>query len=547
LDYLERVEEFEEQSARAQVAYQLNRWLESQEFDSDWKPDAMVSRLPRVVRERGVLDDLPKRLFTDEDVRALQEGVWMRQLAQWIARQPLDPLFGRWLERSRSRLGAEAADQLGMAYRFFDWIIRNIQLDELLPSPDESTAAPAAGVGDAAAVAEAPVPAALRGIPGPGYSLEPSRNLLFGHGDAWQRMRLFTLLARQQGIDAVTLAFPGRTIPPRPRPWTSAVRLGKDLYLFDLRLGLAIPTKEWEGVVTLRDVLADRSLIKNLEADGQPGLQIPEEDLAEVVALIDVVGPQLAHRTQLVEKHLVGEHRTVLSVPISKLAASLRACHGIRDVYLWSVPIEANWYRAVFEQKARSDPQAVAQYYLENSMFLTRTPLVRGRIVFLRGEFDNRDERQGAKALLMQTRVPQDQLDDLATNGELQKLMGVARDPRSTPEQWAAQVEMYKGVLTRTKQHASFWMGLCQLESGRPDAAIEWFQTRTLEAWPDGPWTPLARYNLARTHEALGDLAQAQKLLLADKSLQEQGNYLRARMLEKHLATALPKNPNAKH
>jgi hypothetical protein len=80
------------------------------------------------------------------------------------------------------------------------------------------------------------------------------------------------------------------------------------------------------------------------------------------------------------------------------------------------------------------------------------------------------------------------------------------------------------------------WLGQCQLESGRPDAAIEWFQTRTLEAWPDGPLAPLARYNLARTYEALGKLPEAQRVLLADKSIQEHGNYLRARMLEKSLA-----------
>jgi hypothetical protein len=179
-------------------------------------------------------------------------------------------------------------------------------------------------------------------------------------------------------------------------------------------------------------------------------------------------------------------------------------------------------------------------------MFLNRTPLVRGRIVYLRGEIENQDERPGAKVLLMQARVPQDQLNELATNEEVQKQFGVVRDVRSNPQQWAAQMEMFKSVLTRSKQHASLWLGLCQFESGHPDAAVEWFQTRSLEVWPDGPWAPLSRYDLARTYELQGKLAEAQRLLLADKSPQEHGNYLRARMLEKHLNRFEKPAPDAK-
>ena len=536
MEYLERIDDFDEHSARNQAAYQLNRWLDSQKVDLNWKPDDMVNRLPKSVRERGVIDELSKQRFTNDDVYAIQEAVWMRQLSKWVLQRPLDPLFAKWLDGHKSELGAETAEQLGEAYRLFDWTIRNIQLDDLLPSPDESTAAPAAGVGDTAKAANAAAPAAIRGLPGPGYHQEPMQVLLYGHGDAWQRMRVFTLMARQQGIEVVTLAFPGRTIPPRPRPWVSGVLLGNQLYLFDMRLGIAIPKKDWEGIVTLKDALADPELLKSLEIDEKHPYRIASEDLAEVVALIDVVGSHLSQRTQLVEKQLVGDHRTVLSVPSTSLATKIKACPGISDVYLWSVPFEANWYRAFVEQKIRNDPQAAALYMAENSMFLNRTPLVRGRIAYLRGEIENEEERQGAKVLLMQSRVPQNHLDELGTNDEVQKQLGIARDQRLNPQQFATQMELFKAMLTRSKQFASFWLGMCQLESGRPDAAVEWFQTRMLDIWPDSPLAPLARYNLARTYEAQGKLGEAQRLLFADKSLQEHGNYLRARMLEKHIA-----------
>jgi hypothetical protein len=293
----------------------------------------------------------------------------------------------------------------------------------------------------------------------------------------------------------------------------------------------------------LREVLADPGLLKKLEIDAEHPYAVAAEDLSEVVALIDVVGANMARLTELAEKQLVGEDRTVLHVPISALADRLRKCQGIHDVYLWSIPFEANWFRTAMERRLREDPQAAALYAMEYSPFLNRTPLLRGRIAYLRGQIETQDEQLGAKTLLLQTRIPNENLKDLGTDEELQRHLGFARDPRLNEQQFAIQVEMFRGVLTRTKQHASFWLGMCQLESGQPDAAVQWLSERTLEAWPDGPWTPLARYNLARVYEAQGELAKAQRLLLSDKSLQEHGNYLRARMLEKRIVAQ--QNPTA--
>ena len=94
-----------------------------------------------------MLEELSRQRFTNDDIRSIQEAVWMRQLSQWVSRQPLDPLLAKWLESKKSQLNPESAEQFATAYRLFDWIVCNIQLDSLLASPDESTAAPAAGRG----------------------------------------------------------------------------------------------------------------------------------------------------------------------------------------------------------------------------------------------------------------------------------------------------------------------------------------------------------------------------------------------------------------
>jgi len=88
-----------------------------------------------------------------------------------------------------------------------------------------------------------------------------------------------------------------------------------------------------------------------------------------------------------------------------------------------------------------------------------------------------------------------------------------------------------KIMATTTKQHASYWLGLAQYDDGRPEAAVEWFARRTLQAYPDGPWVGGARYNLGRTYEALGDIENAREQYFQDESPQKHGNLLRARYL----------------
>jgi tetratricopeptide (TPR) repeat protein len=88
----------------------------------------------------------------------------------------------------------------------------------------------------------------------------------------------------------------------------------------------------------------------------------------------------------------------------------------------------------------------------------------------------------------------------------------------------------------RSKQHATYWLGLSYYEDGKFDVAREWLEQRTLEAKPRSPWSGGARYNLGRTHEQLGEIAEAQELYRADESPQRHGNLLRAQWLDKRSA-----------
>ena len=57
-------------------------------------------------------------------------------------------------------------------------------------------------------------------------------------------------------------------------------------------------------------------------------------------------------------------------------------------------------------------------------------------------------------------------------------------------------------LMVRTKQNASFWLGLIAFDRGEFHVAVDYFDQRVLSAFPDSIWTSAARYNLGRSYEA---------------------------------------------
>ncbi len=87
-------------------------------------------------------------------------------------------------------------------------------------------------------------------------------------------------------------------------------------------------------------------------------------------------------------------------------------------------------------------------------------------------------------------------------------------------------------ILATAKADASYWLGLLSYDLGKFQVADDWFRTRTLQAFPNGPWTNGASYNLARTLIELGKKDEAIAILEADESPQRYGNRLLAKQLK---------------
>lgn len=529
MDYLQRANEFEESQASFQVTYHLNRWLDLQTAMAPWQPDPLTAKLPRDVRNSREVSDLGRLRFSIEDARALQEAVWLHQIARWVSPRAADAELEAWITEHVAAKDSLEAEQLIVANRLFDWTVRNIQLEELLPYPADVATQPTPQPGQ---VAQTVVPPPQRGIPGPGYRFFPWQTLLYGRGDSWQRARVFILLCRQQGIDALMLAFPGKTTTPRPRPWLAATLVGGQLYLFDTRLGLPIFGVGGRGIATLEQVLADRQLLDTLTLDDGHRYEVDSADLADILALLDASATALSRRMKLVEQQLTGDYRVVLTASSSVTAAQLKGCRGVADIAIWSVPYETDWYQQAQTAKRQEDQQAAMEFYLTYGVLSMRNTLVQARHLHFRGEFESQGEKPGAKALYLQSRVPQEQLNSLTTSEDTQKQLGFERENGERDILWQARLQSSRHLMQQAKQHASYWLGLAQYDSGKLDAALEWFERRTLEGSPDSPWLSGARYNLGRSYEALHNVDEACRWYeTSEPSPQEHGNRLRARWL----------------
>ncbi len=357
----------------------------------------------------------------------------------------------------------------------------------------------------------------------PGYRHRPFESLLFGRGQADERAWIFMLLARQQGLDVVLLGLAdadGRNVAP----WLPALASDGKLYLFDCRLGLPIPGPGGKGVATLDEVVADEQLLRNLDLDAEHPYPIKASDLSHVVALIEASPLSLSRRMALVESRLAGKHKMVVTSPASAVAERVKSLPHISGVQLWELPFDI-W---LWQSKLTNEElQAAAR---ELVVFQAVPPLMVGRALYFKRDYDG---DQGAKAQLMSARPSDDTIDNFRLPRDVSQRVG--------RENIALEEARRILVMRHAKQHASFWLGLICFDEHDYPVAIDYFGKRTLEATPDGPWTPAARYNLARTYEAMGDLPQAIALYEADDSPQSHGNHLRARQLREQVAKAVAK------
>jgi tetratricopeptide (TPR) repeat protein len=492
--------------ALQQIVERANQWFRSRPpAGKDWKREPLlvpvldgIPKAPSGLQgdalenyQRSVAnlekqissDELRDGVFADWEGRLLAESVWARDVSQWAR-------------------GTAATDDK-IAAALFDWTVRNVQLDPT-PSPFVSR--------DAKAPAE-PADTIHR----------PWQALVYGHGSAAHRAWVFVELLRQQNIAAALI----RPIDadPAKSPLLVGVFIGDDVQLYDPQLGLPLRNKEG-GVATLAEVAADDSLLRQFDVDGEYAYGATAEQIAGVEALVVASPLQLSRRGAELEGSLEGENFVKLSADVQALVDRLAKLPQVKQTNLWMQPFQAY----VDEQTIGPESRVLA---VDEFAPLAERPLLwQGRVLHLQGNKGVRaDERNDPLAEArdghQQALVLYQDKNVRLSNRELNKL-----EPAKRP------------IYSASKAVAGYWLGLLSYDRGNYDVALGWLEDRTLDQNRSSRWANGARYNLARTQEALGDKEAAIKTLQSDPkdAPQRHGNLLRA----KQIAAASPAEEPAK-
>jgi len=454
-----------------------------------------VAQLPPSLREIPPLEDAAAEEFSSYDGFMLEEAVWLSNLSDWARGKSLDDL-----DRAR---------------RLFDWTVRNIQLD----------------------------PSSLDRTP-----LLPREVLLLGHGSVWERAWVFILLARQQGLDAAVLAVDrgaaarkaaAATVPLVDlSPWCVTVLVDGKLYLFDPVLAVPIPAPGPIAVdrggqldirpATLAEVRADDRLLRRLDLGPTQPYPVKSADLKHVVLLVEGSPQYLAKRMKLLESHLAGKQKMVLTAMPAAQAERLKKAAGPdAAAQLWALPYET------LQRRWRLGPQGVIARLMALLPFyaIPASPLYRGRVLHLKGRFEG---QRGAIVFYQEAHPSNQMLRD-----RLQQVAAkIAKLPEEQQPVAAGMAELNGQACVRGKQNASYWLGLIAFEQGNDAsyaAAIDYFDKRTLQAVPNSQWGLGASYNLGRAYEATGQRKKAIEWYQRAEAIfpGSYGSLLRAKWLKK--------------
>ncbi len=441
----------------------------NQYFDGTAAADFALGRATRLYLLRQmpgpVVEGLEVPAFTTRDARHLEDCMLYSSIAARVA---------------------GTGDDLTRVGRVFDWMVRQVQL-----IPPESLSSPTQGP-----VYARPFDVLLRGM------------ATEAQGTWAERSWLFMSLCRQLGIDVGLVTYTPRN-RKEPIVWTCAALIDGKAYLFDARIGMAIPGPDGTGVATLDEAMKDPVVLDRLDL---PGGQSPYgtsrvellNSPSKIGILIDSSTGYLSGRMQLLQQSLAGNNRTILhrdpAVQADKFAKALGARFG--GATLWEFPV-------MVETLLFTDSQFVKASLQSLMLFDPNLPLLQARMKQLRGNID-------------------EAVSELVSMRFAEKPM-LADKKTPIPKEVQQALDIY----------ATYYLGLANLDRNDLELAKDSFLD-TLAMVPEpGPGRPYfymyrhgALTNLARLHEAKGDASRAAGYYSQlDPTSQHHGNLLRARSL----------------
>ena len=154
LESLRKLAEGSDNQASQRTIFYLNQWISSaaRRQPRHWKPDRMLDGLPRALRTTPGLERLDKLQFSlDESIicgnfsgsttfRTCSRTCGCTTSRSARVREQPAARLRPWLKEIETSVGLPEAEQLAIAERLLDWTTRNIQLDPLPPMPKDPLA-----------------------------------------------------------------------------------------------------------------------------------------------------------------------------------------------------------------------------------------------------------------------------------------------------------------------------------------------------------------------------------------------------------------------
>ncbi len=360
-----------------------------------------------------------------------------------------------------SYLSTRASDEVGQAQAVFDFVIRNV---------------------------------ALRGDDDPEMPLGIYQLLLLGQGNAEDRAWVTASLFRQLRLDSVIVRPKGDKSPDN---WLLGVLLKGQVYLFDPRLGLALPSGDAAAKVTppatLAEIVSHPEWLErfSVRSDGYP---IKAESLKEVDVFPIVEVNWWTRRIRHLESVLPASDLCVLSDPLfdatgrEGLLSRLKGAGWSPDsLKPWPYPQRQN------EAMKKATPAIKQSFEIATQTFNLPIPFKvseDGQVKF------GNPER---KLLRIRTEQLLGKFDDAT-----QRYMSI----RHLEIEQVPVPEM--AVLNRKgAENAIYWTALCKFEAKEYDAAIEQLNAYLKRYDRSGQWRFAARALLADCHAELGHLKEA--------------------------------------
>jgi hypothetical protein len=428
------------------------------------------------IAEKGV-EDLESPRFTIRDARHIEDCLLYNTIAGRVAGD---------------------GDDLTRVKRVFDWTMRQIQL------------VPAGSLAPPSSDPARPIPQA-RARP---YDVL-LRGMATEDGDWAERSWLFMALCRQLGVDVGMVLYPPRpqsllapksSGPPRDLAWICAALVDGKAYLFDARIGMAIPGPGGRGIATLDDVATDPSILANLDIPGRSRYGTTSDDVnrGKLKISMDSTIGYLTPRMRELQKNLAGRHRMTLFRDPAEQAAAFRDALGVKfgAAELWTMPLEVEF--SLF-----NNPSFVTATQYAIQLFDAKLPLLHARMEQLRGN----------TPVAIEKYVSFLHADNAVMND--------GKTPIPRPVQEALD------------KYATYFLGLAKLDQNDATGA-EFFFNETVRLLPppapNQPYFNMYRWgaesNLGRLNDAKGSKALAIRYYSIPKpTWQEHGDLLRARAL----------------